>query len=168
MFYCVSQEIWLEDWWKLVCIDQDPYLQEIPKIFNMTWKYFCVFNNVPSGDWVADIEGDFLTCYSCLYHRFVAEITPEGCQGNCQGGKEITESFAEANNVFFSLNLNNYLLMTCELKFEYCSFSSKIPYKKTILRNKIHSCLVWWCTKMEKKANRLKHLSAIFYFSTKW
>ena len=37
-------------------------------MFNMTSKYFSVFNNTQSASWVAHISRDFLTCYSCSYY----------------------------------------------------------------------------------------------------
>ena len=34
-------------------------------MFNITAKYFSIFNNKPPASWVAHVTRDFLTCYSC-------------------------------------------------------------------------------------------------------
>ena len=38
-------------------------------MFNITSKYFSIFNNKPPASWVAHVTSDFLTCYSCLYYN---------------------------------------------------------------------------------------------------
>ena len=38
-------------------------------MFNITSKYFSIFNNMPSAIWVMHIKTDFLTYYSCLYYN---------------------------------------------------------------------------------------------------
>ena len=43
-------------------------------MFNITSKYFRIFNNTLPASWVEDISRFFLTCYSCLYHRFMIWI----------------------------------------------------------------------------------------------
>ena len=37
-------------------------------MFNITSKYFCIFNKTPSASLVVHVASDFLTCYSCSYH----------------------------------------------------------------------------------------------------
>ena len=59
--YFFGQEI-LRDLWKLICIDnQDstiPYTREISEMFNITSKYFEIFNNTPLFSRVASIARD--------------------------------------------------------------------------------------------------------------
>ena len=45
-------------------------LQFLSKMFNITSKYFSVFNNKSPASWVAHITMDFLTCYSCSHYSF--------------------------------------------------------------------------------------------------
>ena len=70
--YCLGQGTWLDDSWKLIYINhQDStisFRRENSKMFNITAKYFSIFNNKPPASWVAHIIRDFLTCYSCLYY----------------------------------------------------------------------------------------------------
>ena len=42
--------------------------RENSKMFNITSKYFSLFNNKPPESWVVHITRDFFTCYSCLYY----------------------------------------------------------------------------------------------------
>ena len=44
---------------------QFPSRGKIPKMFNITWKYFSIFNNKLPASWVAHVTSDFLTCYFC-------------------------------------------------------------------------------------------------------
>ena len=44
---------------------------KIKKIFNITWKYFSIFNNKPLTSWVAHITRDFITYSSCSYCTFM-------------------------------------------------------------------------------------------------
>ena len=44
-------------------------------MFNITSKYFSIFNNKPPASWVAHITRDFITCYSCSYYSFMIEPT---------------------------------------------------------------------------------------------
>ena len=37
-------------------------------MFNITSKYFSIFNNKPPASWVAHVTRDFITCYSCSYY----------------------------------------------------------------------------------------------------
>ena len=41
--------------------------RKISKNFNITSKYFCIFNNTPPANWVAHITRDIVTCYFCSY-----------------------------------------------------------------------------------------------------
>ena len=41
------------------------------KNFNITSKYFSIFNNKPPTSWVAHRRRDFITCYSCFYYSFL-------------------------------------------------------------------------------------------------
>ena len=63
---------------KTYLIDQSRlynFLQwENSKIFNITSKYYSIFNNKPPANWVAQATRDFLLCYSCLYHSSTIEI----------------------------------------------------------------------------------------------
>ena len=45
------------------------------KMFNITWKYFSIFNKKPPTNWVAHVTRDFLTCYSCSYHSSMVTLT---------------------------------------------------------------------------------------------
>ena len=64
LFYCFSQEMRLEDWWKVVCIVQSrfciSYTWMISNMFNIASKYFCIFKNAPPARWVAHITRGFL------------------------------------------------------------------------------------------------------------
>ena len=44
-------------------------IQFLSKMFNITSKYFSVFNSKSLASWVAHITMDFLTCYSCSYYN---------------------------------------------------------------------------------------------------
>ena len=44
------------------------------KMFNITLKYFIIFNNKPPASSVAHIARDFLTCYSCSYFSSMVAI----------------------------------------------------------------------------------------------
>ena len=65
--YCLSQETWLADSWKLICISQSRFYNffhvENSKLFRKTSKYFRIFNNKSPASWVGHIITDFLTCY---------------------------------------------------------------------------------------------------------
>ena len=41
---------------------------ENSKMFNITLKYFSIFNNKPPASWIADITTDFLACYFYSYY----------------------------------------------------------------------------------------------------
>ena len=47
---------------------------ENSKIFNITLKYFNIFNSKPPASWVAHMTRDFLTCYSCSYYSSMLTI----------------------------------------------------------------------------------------------
>ena len=72
LFYCFSEEIRLEYWWKRIYMNQSRSFisnsPEILKILNITLKHFCIFNNTPPASWNTHITPDFLTCYSCSYY----------------------------------------------------------------------------------------------------
>ena len=74
-FYCLRRLIWLCDLWKLVFIDQSRLYNslhsKISKIFNITSKYFSVFDNTSS---VAHTESYFHTYYFCSYFNFMVLI----------------------------------------------------------------------------------------------
>ena len=44
---------------------------ENSKIFNVTSKYFSLFNNKLPASWARHITKDFLTCYFCSYYSLV-------------------------------------------------------------------------------------------------
>ena len=48
---------------------------ENSKVFNITSKYFSIFNNKPPASWGAHITRDFVTCYSCSYCNFMSHQT---------------------------------------------------------------------------------------------
>ena len=78
LFYYVSQEIWLGNSKKLICIDQSRFYifhtRENSKMFNITSKYFSFFNNKLPASWVAHITRDFLSCYSCSYYSSMVQL----------------------------------------------------------------------------------------------
>ena len=37
-------------------------------MFNISSKYFSIFNDKPPGSWASHTTTDFLTCYPCSYH----------------------------------------------------------------------------------------------------
>ena len=43
-------------------------------MFNITLKYFRIFNNKQPESLVADIIRDFLTCYSCSYYSSMERL----------------------------------------------------------------------------------------------
>ena len=55
---------------KIVRIDQSRFCiscpNEISKMFNITLKYFYIFNNTPSASWVVHIRRDFLLLFYCI------------------------------------------------------------------------------------------------------
>ena len=80
LFYCLSQETWLDDSWKLVYRNQSRFYnfnftKKNSKKFNITSIYFSMFNNKPPASWVAHITRDFLTCYSCSYYSSMFTVT---------------------------------------------------------------------------------------------
>ena len=48
-------------------------------MFNITSKYFSIFNNKPPARWVAHIARDFLKCYSCSYYSSVVQRKENNC-----------------------------------------------------------------------------------------
>ena len=80
LLYCFSQEIWLEDWWKLIFIGKlrslISYPWEILKKFSVTSNYLCIFNNTLPASCVSHIIRDFLTCYPCLDHSSMILSSP--------------------------------------------------------------------------------------------
>ena len=72
LFYCLSQETWLDDSWKLVYRNQSRFYnfnftKKNSKKFNITSIYFSMFNNKPPASWVAHITRDssmFTVTYS--------------------------------------------------------------------------------------------------------
>lgn len=44
------------------------YQQESSKMFKITLKYFCIFDDTPTGDLVMHITRDFVIRYSCSYY----------------------------------------------------------------------------------------------------
>ena len=47
-------------------------------MFDITSKYFSLFDNKPPTGWIAHIARDFLTCYSCLYYISMIKTRPIG------------------------------------------------------------------------------------------
>ena len=68
-FCCLDQEVWLDDSWKLIYINQSRFNNFFHvrkfKNFNVTLKYFAIFNNRPPASWVAHLARDFVKYYSC-------------------------------------------------------------------------------------------------------
>ena len=67
LFYCLDQETWLDDSWKLIQFYNFLHVGN-SKMFNITSKYFSIFSNKPPANWVAPITKDFHTCYSSSYY----------------------------------------------------------------------------------------------------
>ena len=74
--YCLSQEILLEDWWKLVRKDLSRFRISYPwemfnmlslKMFKITSKYCCIFNITPPASWVVHRTRYFRRCYSFMF-----------------------------------------------------------------------------------------------------
>ena len=67
--YCLGQEKWSDDSWKLNYINQSRFYNffHVEKLKNVyiSSRYFSISNNKPPASWVAHISRDFLTCYSC-------------------------------------------------------------------------------------------------------
>ena len=87
--YCLSQEILLEDWWKLVRKDLSRFRIFYPremfnmlslKMFKIISKYCCIFNITPPVSWVVHRTRYFRRCYSfmslvlCLDSQFIQNI----------------------------------------------------------------------------------------------
>lgn len=87
--YCLSQEILLEDWWKLVrkylprfCIfyPWEMFNMLSLKMFKITSKYRCIFNITPPASWVVHRTRYFRRCYSfmslvlCLHSYFIQTL----------------------------------------------------------------------------------------------
>ena len=77
--YCLSQEILLEDWWKLVKKDLSRFCIFYPwEMFGM--QYRCIFNITPPANWVVHRTRYFRRCYSfmslvlCLDSQFIQNI----------------------------------------------------------------------------------------------
>ena len=47
------------------------YTRQNSKMFNITSKYFSLFNNNPPAGWATHIARNFLTCYSCSYYSYM-------------------------------------------------------------------------------------------------
>ena len=62
-FYCLCQETWLDDSWKLISkTNQDSTISftwENSKIFNISSKYFSIFNNKAPASWDVHITRAF-------------------------------------------------------------------------------------------------------------
>ena len=76
--YCLGQETWLDISWNLIYISQSRFYNFFHvakfKIFNITSKYFSIFNNRPPASWVAHITKDFLRFYSCSYYKSLFSV----------------------------------------------------------------------------------------------
>ena len=61
--YFLGKETWLDDSWKLIYINQSRYYNtwESSKMFNISSKYFSIFNNKPPANWVVDITRDVMS-----------------------------------------------------------------------------------------------------------
>ena len=63
--YCINQETWLDDSWKLIYINQSDstisFTWKNAKMFYISSKHFSIFNKEPPASWVAHITRDFLT-----------------------------------------------------------------------------------------------------------
>ena len=77
--YCLSQEILLEDWWKLVKKDLSRFCIFYPwEMFGM--QYRCIFNITPPANWVVHRTRYFRRCYSfmslvlCLDSYFIQTL----------------------------------------------------------------------------------------------
>ena len=70
LFYCFSREIWLEDWWKLVCTDQSrSFISYAPDILN-NFKMFLYLSNTLPASWAAHIKRGFmLFLFAFSFHR---------------------------------------------------------------------------------------------------
>ena len=87
--YCLSQEILLEDWWKLVRKDLSRFRIFYPremfnmlslKMFKIISKYCCIFNITPPVSWVVHRARYFRRCYFfmslvlCLDSQFIQTL----------------------------------------------------------------------------------------------
>ena len=94
------------------------------KMFNITSKYFSIFNNKPPASWVAYITRDFRTCYSCSYYSSMIA----GTAANQDPTYTITDKKLYIPVVTLSTQDNVKLLKQLESVF-----------KRTINWNKYHS-----------------------------
>ena len=121
-------------------------------MFNITWKYFRIFNN-NKPIWAILIKSNFLTSYSCLYYSSMVFHQASYCPlrtGGWGGFLLSRQNLLSVTEVICRWSLNDfcfYLLSNLDIFY----FIMGWPLKETEYSQKLNSLFVskWCCLNFE-------------------